>query len=66
MKKCFFSVLERFFTKIVYNISGIGYLLFIGHATFANQEVMCRLYGPSAVKSVTLNGHHQSCLTEVW
>ncbi|XP_045198058.2 M-phase phosphoprotein 8-like [Mercenaria mercenaria] len=59
---------EKFEIAFQHNLlppnSGIGYLLFIGHATFSNQEVMCRLYGPSAVKAVTLNGHHQSCLTE--
>ncbi|XP_060563845.1 M-phase phosphoprotein 8-like isoform X2 [Ruditapes philippinarum] len=59
---------EKFEIAFQHNLrppnSGIGYLLFIGHATFSNQEVMCRLYGPNAVRTVTLNGHHQSCLTE--
>ena len=43
----------------------MGNLLFIGHAMFANHEVKCRFYGPCAVKSVFLNGHRQSSLTEV-
>ena len=44
---------------------GVGNLLFIGHAVFANHEVKCRFYGPCAVKSAFLNGQKQSSLTEV-
>lgn len=46
------------------NTPGVGYLLFVSHARITAQDIKCRLYGPCAVKSVTLNGVPQPSLTE--
>jgi len=45
--------------------AGFGHLLFIGQSVFTSEEVKCRLYGPCAVKGVTLNGQPLAPLTEV-
>ncbi|CAC5394491.1 MPHOSPH8 [Mytilus coruscus] len=46
------------------NTPGVGYLLFVAHARITAQDIKCRLYGPCAVKTVTLNGVPQPPLTE--
>ena len=41
-----------------------GSLLFIAHARVNSEKVKCRLYGPCAVRDVTLNRQRQSAVTE--
>ena len=50
---------------VCFIFTGVGYLLFVSHARITAQDIKCRLYGPCAVKSVTLNGVPQPSLTEV-